>query len=89
MSLTEKQARYRVHQLRSFYNQVTSYLLVNAMLIAINLVTSPDSLWFYWVTIFWGFGLLISALNVYRSSPEGRFGQAWEDRKMAELTKKK
>ena len=60
-----KRAKKRVGELRGFYEHVIAYLVVNIMLVIINLVTSPDTLWFYWVTIFWGIGLIGHAISVY------------------------
>ena len=33
------------------------YVLVNAMLIAINFIDSPDDIWFFYPLIGWGIGL--------------------------------
>jgi uncharacterized protein YhhL (DUF1145 family) len=38
---------------------------VNSLLVIINLLSSPDALWFYWVSVFWGFGLIMHGLSVY------------------------
>ncbi len=46
-----KEARSRVNELRSFYRNLLTYLMINVVIVIINLVTSPDRLWFYWVTI--------------------------------------
>jgi hypothetical protein len=53
------------------------------MLVIINLVTSPDTLWFYWVTIFWGIGVIWHAISVY-----GKLGKNWEDKKIKEIMEK-
>lgn len=37
---------------------MSGFAVVNVILIALNLLTSPGELWFYWVTVFWGIGLL-------------------------------
>ncbi len=42
---------------RGFLAHLASYVIVNAFLIFINLYTSPDSLWFFWVLGGWGIGL--------------------------------
>ena len=52
-----EEAKKRVKELKDFYRNFITYIVVNIILIVINLVTSPDSLWFYWVTIFWGVAL--------------------------------
>jgi hypothetical protein len=75
-------ARARVQALRGFYLHAITYVLVNLMLIVINLVSSPDDLWFYWVTIGWGIGLAIHAFVVFGSNRP--FGPEWEERKIQE-----
>lgn len=81
-------ARERVRALRGFYTHLLSYVVVNAILVVINLVTSPGTLWFYWVTLFWGLGLIFHALDVF--TIQGRFlGEEWEDRKVEELMEEK
>ena len=62
-----KEAKERV----DFKSHLVVYVAVNILLIVINLLTSPRSLWFYWVTIFWGFGLLMHGLGIY-VFPKGR-----------------
>lgn len=34
------------------------YLLVNALLTTMNLMTDPANLWFYWPLLGWGIGIL-------------------------------
>ena len=73
-------ARKRVKELKDFYTHVIVYIAVNIVLLVINLISSPDALWFYWATIFWGIGLGFHGLSVLLS---GSFlGQEWEDRKV-------
>ena len=54
------------------------------MLLIINLVTSPDKLWFYWVAIFWGIGILFNAANIFLR--KGNFlGKEWEEKKIKKI----
>ena len=77
------QAKQRVRQLSGFYQHLAVYLLVNAVLVVINLVTSPHVLWFYWPLLGWGIGIVAHAAAVFGS---GRFwGREWEARKIKEL----
>jgi peptidoglycan biosynthesis protein MviN/MurJ (putative lipid II flippase) len=75
-------ARARVQAVRAFYIHAITYVLVNLLLIAINLITSPDNLWFYWVTIGWGIALAFHAWSIYSSKHP--FGPEWEERKIQE-----
>lgn len=49
----------------AFRSHLIAYAIVNAGLLAINLVTNPDHLWFYWPMIGWGIGLAAHAAAVY------------------------
>ena len=42
-----------------------AYVLVNLLLIAINLLTTPNTLWFYWPLIGWGIGILAHGASIY------------------------
>ena len=78
-----KRAKKRVEDIKGFYGHLFSYIGVNVVLIVINLVTSPRTLWFYWVTIFWGIGLFWHAMGVFVF---GKFtGSSWEKRKIKEI----
>ena len=79
-------AKSRVAQLRSFYVHLTTFIVVNLFLLVLNLLTDPDSLWFYWVLLGWGIGLVAHALQVYGSFTI--FGHNWEERKIQEYLKR-
>jgi hypothetical protein len=82
-----ERARKRVEELRKFYANLVTYALINVILIIIDLVTSPGSLWFYWVTIFWGAAILLHASKVFIL--RGKFlGEEWEQKKIKELMEK-
>ena len=49
----------------AFYRHVMIYIIVNALLAAINLLKDPHHLWFQWGMLGWGIGLLVHGLNVY------------------------
>jgi hypothetical protein len=77
-----RRAKARVEELKGFYVHLMVYVVVNAGLVAINLLTTPGSYWFYWPLIGWGIGLIIHGLMVFGG---GLFGSAWEERKVREL----
>jgi hypothetical protein len=77
----------KVKNLKAFYYHLGSFIFVNAILITINLLTSPGHLWFYWVTIFWGIVLVWNAVQVY--SYQKNLGKNWEERKIREYMEKK
>jgi len=82
-----EKAKKRVEGLRKFYGNLVTYAVINVILIIINLVTSPGSLWFYWVTIFWGIAILLHASKVFVF--RGKFfGEEWEEKKIKEIMEK-
>jgi hypothetical protein len=82
-----EEAKKMVQELKHFYKNLLSYVGVNIFLIIINLITSPDSLWFYWVTLFWGLAILLHASKVFIL--KGKFlGKEWEEKKIKEMMEK-
>jgi hypothetical protein len=79
-----QRARRRVAALRGLYIHLTVYVLVNALLVVINLVTTPGTWWFYWVLLGWGIGLLAHGIAVFGFGNGGWLGREWEDRKVRE-----
>jgi hypothetical protein len=49
----------------AFYVHLAVYLVVNALLIGINLLTSAGHLWFQWPLLGWGTGVLVHALVAF------------------------
>jgi 2TM domain len=75
-----KQAKQRVEELRGFYIHALVYAIVNFGLFAINMLTSPDNLWFYWPLIGWGIGLTINGVVVFAN--RNFLGKDWEARQL-------
>lgn len=48
-----------------FLIHVGIYVVVNALLIAINLANRPDHIWFHWPLIGWGIGVLFHGLALF------------------------
>jgi hypothetical protein len=49
----------------AFRSHLMAYVLVNAGLVAINLLTSPGYFWAIWPMLGWGIGLGAHAASVY------------------------
>ncbi|MBI1313751.1 hypothetical protein GC176_20865 [bacterium] len=64
-----EQAKVRVEQKLGFYIHLAVFVLVNALLTAIDLTSTPDELWFYWPLGGWGIGLVLHAVKVFSSGP--------------------
>ena len=76
-------AKKRVAEIKGFYIHLGVYLIVNAGLFAINMITNPDNLWFYWPLLGWGVGV---AIHAFAFIIEGRWlGAEWEQRKIEQL----
>lgn len=75
-----ERARQRVQDIKGFYHHLIWYIIINLILLFINLLTTPGSLWFYWVTVFWGIGLVAHALSVF--STFRIMDKEWEERKI-------
>ncbi len=48
------------------------YLVFNAWMTVMNLTTSPEHLWFFWLILGWGFGLTMHAVGIlhFETLPE-------------------
>ncbi len=81
-----QRAKKRVESLRGFYVHLGVYVLVNIFLFLINIITSPDSLWFYWPLLGWGIAIVAHAFAVFGFG--GLFGADWEEKKIGEIMEK-
>ena len=75
------EAKKRVEEIKGFYFHLIAYILVNSGLVVLNLLTSPEYLWFLWAMLGWGIGLIFHAFSVF----SGLWGKAWEERKIKEF----
>lgn len=50
---------------RGFWIHLTAFLLVNALLLAINLIATSGHLWFQWPLLGWGTGLIAHAVVAF------------------------
>ncbi|MCG3165790.1 MAG: hypothetical protein POELPBGB_01565 [Bacteroidia bacterium] len=84
---TEKyrRARKRAKELKGFYSHLATFVVINIFMIAVNLLTNPNELWFYWPLFGWGFGLFWHFCGVFVFN---QFGKDWEERKIKELMEK-
>jgi uncharacterized membrane protein len=57
---------------RGFQIHLAAYVAVNLLLIAINLLTTPTVLWFFWPLLGWGIGILAHGAAVYYTSARYR-----------------
>lgn len=76
-------ARKRVEDLKGFYYNLLSYVLVIPFLIFINYHTSWDFHWFWFPLVGWGMGLAFHAYQIFINN--GFLGKNWEQRKIEEF----
>jgi len=76
-------AQKKVEDIKGFYGNLMSYVIVITGLAILNLVTSPQHLWFLYPAIGWGIGVVIHFCTVFNYIPF--LGRDWEERKLNEL----
>lgn len=79
-------AQKRVEDIKGFYGNLGSYVIVITGLAILNIVTSPQHLWFIYPAIGWGLGVLVHGMSVFNYMPF--MGRDWEERKIRELLEK-
>jgi len=78
-SMAYQKAAKRVEELKGFYSNLISYVIVIPFLSFINYYTSPQYLWFIWPMLGWGFGLSMHALKTYG------IGRNWEEKQIQKI----
>ncbi len=77
-------AKERVEELKKFYGNLTSYVIVISLLAVLNYWTNSwRYMWFLWAAFGWGIGLFFHAMNTFNLNPF--FGKDWERRKIKEF----
>lgn len=79
-------AKKKVNDIRGFYGNLIAYIVFNVFFLILNLVTSPEHLWFFWPLLGWGVGVFFHGMKVFGYSPF--LGKNWEERKIKELMEK-
>ncbi|MFB3387898.1 2TM domain-containing protein [Flavobacterium sp. LAR06] len=80
------QAQKKVKEIKDFYQHLTVFTLITIILLVVNLMTSPEYLWFIWCILGWGVGVLFHGLKAFGVSPF--FNKEWEERKIREFLEK-
>lgn len=79
-------AQKKVEEIKGFYGNLFSYVIIISGLAALNLYTSPEQLWFFYPALGWGVGVAIHAVSVFNFVPF--LGSGWEERKIKEMLEK-
>lgn len=75
-------AKKRVEEIKGFYGNLTAYIVFNVFFLVLNLLTSPEELWFYWPMLGWGIGVIFHGMKVFNYMPF--LGKDWEQEKIRE-----
>jgi hypothetical protein len=67
-----RQAERRADVKLGFRSHLFAYVIVNAGLVAINLVTSPSYFWAIWPIFGWGLGVVAHGAAVYQFTGDTR-----------------
>ncbi|TRW23059.1 histidine kinase [Flavobacterium zepuense] len=76
-------AQKKVEEIKGFYGNLFSYIVVITGLAILNLYTGAEHLWFFYPAMGWGLGVAIHAMSVFNFMPF--LGSGWEERKIKEL----
>jgi transcriptional regulator with XRE-family HTH domain len=72
--------RAEIRRRRGFYIHLSQYIIVIALLFAINLMMHPKHIWAGWAALGWGIGLVVHGLRVL--SPFQAYQEEWEKRQI-------
>jgi hypothetical protein len=82
----ERAALEYVRDIKSFYINLLSYVVVMAVLLIINLLTAPDYIWAVWPALGWGIGVLMHGLTVFERF--SFFSADWERKQVEKRLRK-
>lgn len=77
-----KKAKKRVKKKRDFYQHLMTFVIINCFLIALNVLTSPNTLWFQYPLLGWGIGLLFHYVDVFGVPGFDILSSEWEEREL-------
>lgn len=82
-----KRAEERVEAKLAFYRHLAVYVAVNILLIVINLITTPETLWFIWPLLGWGIAIVIQAIQVFIFPTESSLKARMLEKEIEKLSK--
>lgn len=75
-------ARRRAEAKYGFFVHVAVYVAVMLLLVIINLVTSPQVIWFVWPLIGWGLAVALHGLRAFALSDKNAIIEAMTEREL-------
>ncbi len=82
----ERAALEYVRDIKAFYINLWSYVIVMTVLLIINLLTGPRYIWVVWPALGWGIGVLMHGLTVFERF--SFFGAEWERKQVEKRLRK-
>ena len=79
-----EEAKRRVAKKKGFYKHLGIYIIVGLFFYAMNMVTDPNDLWFFFPLLPWGVGLGIHYLSVFGLPGTDILSKEWEEKQMEE-----
>lgn len=80
-----QRAKDRVEKKIGFMIHAGVYAVVNAGLISLNLIRSPEKLWFFWPLGGWGIGLLFHAIKAFGPSSAANWKERMIEKEQSKL----
>jgi len=77
------EAQKKMEDIKGFYGNLIAYIVFTVGLATLNLLTSPEYLWFLYPAVGWGFGVAVHGMAVYNAVPF--LGRDWEERKIRQI----
>lgn len=65
MELTDEKTKMKNQCKLNIIMSIVKYLVVNAFLVFVNLMTTPNYLWVLWIIAGWGIGLILTIVTNY------------------------
>ncbi|NHN24391.1 2TM domain-containing protein [Flavobacterium jejuense] len=78
-----QKAQKKVKEIKGFYGNLISYIVVISVLAFINLSYSPNHLWFFYPMLGWGLGVFLQAMSVFNFFPF--LNKNWEEKKIKQF----
>ncbi len=78
-------ARGRAEAKYGFFVHVAVYAAVMALLVVIDMLTSPGTIWFIWPAIGWGFLVALHGVRVYLLADRDVIVDALTERELRDL----
>ena len=76
------QARKQVKKKKRFYRHLTSYIIINFFLFAINQMTDPFEQWFFFPLLSWGVAIAFHYINVFGLPGNKALSPEWEEKEI-------